>query len=106
MQHLSDSVDDEVVVARLSGRMNCTKCGEIYHAESKPPMREGLCDKCNGPLFFRSDDRPDTIRERLRVFRENTAPVVDYYQARECLLRIDAMGEPEEVFQAIVDGCR
>lgn len=102
---ISLEVDDEVVVSRLSGRMSCTKCGEIYHAENKPPKREGLCDKCNGPLFFRTDDRPETIRERLRVFRENTAPVVEYYDGRECLLRIDALGDPEQVYQQIIDGC-
>lgn len=102
---ISLEVEDEVVVRRLSGRSNCTKCGEIYHADSKPPKREDLCDKCNGPLFLRSDDKPETVRERLKVFHENTAPVIEYYEGRECLLHIDAQGDPEQVFQAIMDGC-
>lgn len=102
---VSLEVDDEVVVSRLSGRMSCSKCGEIYHTDGKPPKREGLCDKCNGPLFFRSDDKPETIRERLKVFHDNTAPVIEYYRGRECLLHIDAGGEPEHVYQAIMDGC-
>ncbi|MFY9232909.1 MAG: adenylate kinase [Fimbriimonadaceae bacterium] len=103
---ISLEVDDEVVIERLSGRMSCTKCGEIYHLEAKPPKREDLCDKCNGPLFLRSDDKPETIRERLKVFHENTAPVIEYYAGRECLLRINAEGDPSEVFQAILDGCK
>jgi adenylate kinase len=95
------AVDDEVVVHRLSGRSGCTKCGEIYHRDSKPPRRDGLCDKCNSPLFVRTDDRPETIRERLRVFRESTAPVADYYRAQGLLRTIDASGAPEAVFDGI-----
>ncbi len=101
---VSLEVEDEVVVERLSGRIGCTKCGEIYHSAAKPPRREGLCDKCNGPLLVREDDRPETIRARLRVFHENTQPVVDYYAAMGQLLRVDAVQEPERVFAQIVAG--
>jgi adenylate kinase len=101
---VSLEVPGEVVVQRLSGRMGCTKCGEIYHEMTKPPKREGLCDKCNGPLFVRTDDQPATIRERLRVFHENTAPVVAHYEAKGCLQRVDACGEPEKVFEEITAG--
>lgn len=103
---VSLEVPDDIVVERLAGRSSCTKCGEIYHEATKPPKREGLCDKCNSPLFLRSDDRPETIRERLRVFHENTAPVVEYYDGRECLLHIDGQGDPETVYKAIADGCQ
>jgi adenylate kinase len=102
---ISLEVPDEIVVSRLSGRMSCTKCGEIYHDATKPPKREGLCDKCNGPLFFRTDDKPETIRERLRTFHENTAPVVEHYEGRECVLHVDGQGDPETVYKAIADGC-
>ena len=97
-------VDDDVVVARLGGRLGCTKCGEIYHNETKPPKRDGLCDKCNGPLFVRTDDQPETIRERLRVFHENTAPVIEYYEARKKLLRVPGDAAPEDVYAGILDG--
>ena len=97
-------VDDEVVVQRLSGRMGCTKCGEIYHSESKPPQREGLCDKCNSPLIIRSDDKPETIRERLRVFHEQTAPLCDYYEKQGLLRKVDGSKSPEEVYEQIVAG--
>lgn len=95
-------VDDEVVVQRLSGRIGCTKCGEIYHASSKPPKREGLCDKCNSPLVVREDDQPETIRERLRVFRENTAPVIGFYEQKGLLRRVRADREPEAIYAEIV----
>ena len=99
---VSIEVDEEVVLARLSGRLGCTKCGELYHSRNKPPKREGLCDKCNGPLFVRTDDQPETIRERLRVFRESTAPVIDYYQKSGDLQRVDGSLGPEETYAQIV----
>jgi adenylate kinase len=95
---------DELVVRRLSGRMQCTKCGELYHATNKPPKREGLCDKCNGPLFFRTDDKPETIQERLNVFREQTKPVIDYYQDKGMLQVVDGSKDAEVVYGEIVDG--
>lgn len=93
---------DDLVVQRLSGRMGCTKCGEIYHAETKPPMREGLCDKCNGPLIVRSDDKPETIRARLRVFREETAPVIDFYREKGVLRTVDGKRNAEGVYLQII----
>ena len=101
---VSLEVDDGVVVERLSGRVGCTKCGEIYHSVNKPPKREGICDKCDSPLVVREDDKPETIRERLRVFRENTRPVVDYYAERGQLVSVDASREPACVFQDIMTG--
>jgi adenylate kinase len=101
---VSLEVSDEVVVARLGGRIGCTKCGEIYHQVSKPPKREGLCDKCNSPLFVRKDDQPETIRERLRVFHEQTAPVIDYYEASGLLKRINGDQPTETVYSEIVAG--
>jgi adenylate kinase len=99
---VSIEVEDETIIHRLAGRMGCTKCGEIYHSRNKPPMREGLCDRCNGPLFVRSDDQPGTIMERLRVFHENTAPVVDYYGRTGTLLRVDGSLGPEETYRQII----
>ena len=97
------NASDELVVSRLSGRLGCTKCGEIYHAVKKPPKREGLCDKCNGPLIVRADDKPETIRERLRVFREQTKPVIDYYEEKGLLQKVDGSREAEEVYGEIVN---
>jgi adenylate kinase len=99
---VSLEVADEVIVARLAGRLGCTKCGEIYNAINKPPHREGICDKCNSPLFVREDDQPETIRERLRVFWEVTAPVIDYYDSTGSLVRIDASQGPEESYAQLI----
>lgn len=96
------SAPDDLVVQRLSGRMGCTKCGEIYHAVTKPPMREGLCDKCNTPLIVRADDKPETIRERLRVFGEETAPVIDFYREKGVLRTVDGKQNAEGVYLQII----
>lgn len=101
---ISIEVPVETIVHRLSGRMGCTKCGEIYHSRNKIPKREGLCDKCNGMLFVRSDDQEETIRERLRVFSENTAPVIDYYASSGSLHRVDGSIGPEETYAEIMKG--
>lgn len=101
---VSLEVDDQVIVDRLSGRLGCTKCGAIYHRLNKPPKREGFCDNCNSPVIVREDDNPETIKERLRVFRENTAPVVDHYAAQGKLLRVESSRDPEVVYADIVSG--
>jgi len=100
---VSIEVPMEIIVHRLTGRIGCTKCGEIYHSRNKPPKREGLCDRCNGPLFVRSDDHEDSIRERLRQFRENTAPVIDYYETTGSLHRVDGSVGPEETYAQIME---
>jgi len=99
---ISIVIDEAIVVERLAGRLGCTRCGEIYHVVTKPPRREGLCDKCNSPLFVRTDDQSDTIRERLRVFREQTEPVVAYYEEKGLVRRVQGNRDPEEIYQEIV----
>jgi len=109
MDELDESLDkvvsleapEELIVSRLSARLGCTRCGEIYHAVNKPPMREELCDKCDGPLFVRQDDLPETIRERLRVFREQTAPVIDFYKDKGVLVTINGSLEAEGTYALI-----
>ena len=98
---VSLEVDDDVVVERLAGRINCNKCGEVYNDVSKPPKRPGLCDKCNSQLIIREDDKPDAIRERLRGFRAETAPVIHFYDQRRELRRVDAHMSPDEVYAEI-----
>ncbi|MER3496801.1 MAG: adenylate kinase [Armatimonadota bacterium] len=97
---ISLELPDEMVIERLSGRLGCTQCGEIYHSHNKPPKREGLCDKCNSNLFVRSDDTPEAISERLNIFREQTAPVIDFYENRGLLRRVNS-SEAEMAYAAI-----
>ncbi|HBN81163.1 MAG TPA: adenylate kinase [Ruminococcaceae bacterium] len=72
-------VDDDVIVSRMSGRRVCESCGATYHLKYKLPAKEGVCDKCGGTLVQRRDDLPDTVKERLKVYHEQTEPLKSYY---------------------------
>lgn len=90
-------VDHEEVVRRLSGRRTCNKCGHIWQLEYDPPSQAGICDRCGGELVLRDDDRPETVRHRLDVYAEQTAPLIEFYAARGQLVGIDALGAVEDV---------
>lgn len=94
-------VADDVLVDRLTGRRVCSECGTNFHVEFNPPATDGVCDECGGELVQREDDTEETVRERLRVFEENTEPVVEFYDDRGVLVRVDGEGTPDEVFDAI-----
>ncbi len=96
-------VDDDVLVERLTGRRVCTECGENYHVEFAPPEEEGVCDVCGGDLHQREDDQEDVVRERLRVYEENTQPVIEQYRETSDLVTVDGEGAPEAVFERITD---
>jgi adenylate kinase len=99
-------VDDEEVVRRLSGRRTCRACGHIWHLDFDPPAVEGVCDRCQGELFQRDDDKPETIRHRLEVYYEQTAPLVNYYAERGLLVGIDAMGPVDDVTDRAIAALR
>jgi adenylate kinase len=90
-------VDDGEVIRRLSGRRTCRSCGHIWHVDFDPPTVEGICDNCAGELFQRDDDQAETIRHRLEVYYEQTAPLIGYYAERGVLVGIDAMGPVDDV---------
>jgi adenylate kinase len=90
-------VDADEVVRRLSGRRTCRNCGHIWHVDFDPPAEAGVCDNCGGELFQRDDDKPDTIRHRLEVYEEQTAPLIGYYATRGILVGIDATGPVDDV---------
>ena len=94
-------VDDEKVVKRLCGRRMCKKCGRIYHVAFKPSSRGDHCDSCGGDLYQRDDDRETVIRQRLAVYHDQTAPLVDYYDKAGLLLRIDAAEAGDHVLSRI-----
>jgi adenylate kinase len=98
-------LDDSEIVRRLSGRRSCAACGAPYHVTAAPPREAGRCDGCAGPegtLTQRPDDREDVVTERLRVYRERTAPVADHYRKRGLLSVVDAAGTVGEVERRIV----
>ena len=94
-------VSEAELVDRLTGRRVCDECGANYHVEFSPPAEEGVCDECGGDLIQRDDDTEETVRERLRVYEENTAPVVEHYRDAGVLVEVDGEGTPDEVFEAI-----
>jgi adenylate kinase len=96
------TVDNEEVVRRLSGRRTCKKCGHVWHLEYDPPKSHNICDRCGGELFQRDDDRPETVRHRLDVYAEQTAPLVEFYKGREQLVEIDAIGTVEDVTERAI----
>lgn len=81
-------VPDEVIIGRLTSRLCCRQCGEIYNRNSKPPKVEGVCDKCGGEIFQRPDDSLETVKQRLEVFYKNTSPLIDFYRRRGKLIDI------------------
>jgi adenylate kinase len=97
---LIDTPDDEVI-RRLSGRRTCVKAGHVYHVEFDPPKNEGVCDQDGSRLIQRDDDKPETIKKRLDVYHEQTAPLVEWYDERGLLRRFDGARPPEEVHSHI-----
>jgi adenylate kinase len=103
---VSLEVDTEVLVERLTGRRTCKGCGRGYHIRFDPPTQSGLCDHCGGELYQRDDDREETIRHRLTVYREQTSPLTEYYQRQGLLIRVDGMLPIEKVREQILSVLR
>jgi len=95
-------VPREELVRRLSGRRTCRNCGAMYHVAFDRPAQAGVCDRCGGELYQRDDDREETIRARLAVYDNSTAPLADFYRARGLLREVDGTGEPAQVLDRIV----
>ena len=95
-------VDEEALVTRIAGRYSCAKCGAGYHDEFQKPKVAGTCDKCGSTDFIRrDDDKPEAVRNRLKVYRDQTAPILPYYQAKNMLQTIDGMAPIDEVYRKI-----
>jgi len=82
-------VSEDTLIERLSGRRTCRRCQANYHLLFNPPQKEGVCDRCGGDLYQRSDDKEETVRRRFRVYTEETAPLIDYYRRQGLLTEID-----------------
>jgi adenylate kinase len=91
------SVPDEVIVKRISGRRVCEVCGAVYHTENKPPQVEGTCDLDGGKLIQRVDDMAETVQRRLRVYNDQTAPVIGYYEQTGSIIHVDGTKSIKEV---------
>ena len=91
------------VVKRLTGRRSCPKCQAVFHVEFAPPKREGLCDRCGTALIQRSDDARDTVENRLTVYENQTAPLIDYYRQRGLLSDVNGAGTMAQVQQRMTE---
>jgi adenylate kinase len=94
-------VDEEELVRRLSGRRICRVCQAPFHVVFNPPKKEGVCDRCGGELYQRDDDSEATVRNRLEVYRNQTEPLIDYYDQAGLVARVDGAQSPEKVYEDI-----
>lgn len=100
---LDIEVPDESIVERMGGRRACPKCGNTYHVVYAAPMKENICDKCGTELIIRSDDKPETVQDRLNVYHKQTEPLIKYYTDSGILRRFDGTQELDKVFNDIIE---
>jgi adenylate kinase len=98
---LNFDVEDDELVDRLTKRRTCPHCNAVYHLIYNPPKKSGFCDKCGSALYQRSDDKEETVKNRLSVYRENTMPLVNYYKALGKLVTIEGLGDIDDVFAQV-----
>lgn len=104
IDHLIDiKVDFDSLIQRLTGRWTCRECGEGFHKTSNPSKKEGICDKCNGELYQRDDDKEETIQKRFEVYKNETEPLKDYYSKKGKLNTIEGDGSIQEIFSNITN---
>src|SRR5262249_574234 len=95
-------VPNGIIIERLAGRRTCKNCGALFHLNFNPSKREGICDRCGGQLQQRDDDREETVSARLRVYENQTAPLIDYYCQRGLLREIGGVGSVDEIGKRLV----
>ncbi len=98
---LNIEVEDEEIIRRLTGRRICGKCGRIFHLLFDPPRDEGVCEVCGGDLYQRADDTEETVRRRLEVYKEQTAPLIDFYKRKGLLRNVRGEKSAADVFEHV-----
>lgn len=96
-------VNEEDIVGRMINRRSCRKCGAVYNLQFNAPKKAGICDKCGGELYQRSDDTEETVRARIKVYKERTFPLISFYNNHGILLNIEAQGGIDEIYKKIVE---
>ena len=99
VMYMETSVD--TIIKRLADRRICGQCGAVYHLKNMPPQRAGICDKCSGELYQRKDDKEETVRRRLKVYKEHVAALIDYYRRQDKLREISGDLDVEDAYRAI-----
>lgn len=95
---LSLEVPDEEIIKRAAGRFVCRQCGAIYNRDISPPLKDHICDNCGGEVYRRTDDEPEVVRKRLKVYREQTQPLIEYYDHQGALTTFDGNQSPDAVY--------
>lgn len=95
------TVDDEVIIERMSGRRVCNVCGTTFHLKYKPPLKEDVCDKCGGTLYQREDDKDESVLNRLNIYKEKTKPLIDYYEEKKLLYNVDGARDFDTIYKDI-----
>jgi len=96
-------IDFDILVKRITGRRTCQSCGQVYNTYTSPSEKDPQCDKCGGDLHHRSDDNEETISHRLKVYEEQTRPLVDYYSTQNIVHSIEGLGEIEDIFNRLCE---
>lgn len=96
-------VAEEILIERIAGRRVCTNCGATYHVNNNPPKEEGVCDRCGTDLIQRDDDKEETVKNRIDVYKEHTAVLIDYFKEKGILFSIDGTNSPDEVFEEFLN---
>lgn len=99
---LTVDVDKGELLKRLTGRRTCKKCQQMYNIYFTPPKKDGVCDKCGGDLFQRDDDKEETIKKRLEVYDQQTAPLIDYYSKKGIMTTVKGVGSIDDIFKKVV----
>lgn len=99
---ISIEIGDDIIIRRMSGRRICPDCSMSFHVENNPPAKDGICDACGGTLFIREDDNAETVKERLRVFHQQTEPLKDYYRKAKKLRTVEGNAPIEDVTRDIL----
>jgi adenylate kinase len=99
---LNIDVDLNDLLKRLTGRRTCKSCGQMYNIYFSPPKKEGICDKCGGPLFQRDDDKEETIKKRLDIYQQQTSPLISYYSKKNIMKTVVGVGSIDDIFKKAV----
>lgn len=104
IKHAIDvDVPDEVIIRRMSGRRVCLNCGRTYHIETLRPKVEGICDYCGSKLVLREDDKQETVQKRLKVYHEQTQPLLDYYKKKGILYSVNGTKDIDDIYNEIIN---
>ena len=96
------SIDNSEIVKRLSGRRTCRNCSATFHKDFEKPKVDGVCDKCNGELYQREDDKEEVITRRLEIYAQQTEPIISYYKNAGILKNMSAIGDVSEITQKVI----